>query len=125
MQHNEDYVVMCLIKRGIKMNNKNGKIKNESTEETTDKKPTHLWRCMNCNKMTYEYVCTYCGNPSYNKTVGAKEISRKCDITSANSVQHEEQTKVKDKTPADYTLKKELESLVDKLNQNITDTKKG
>lgn len=25
----------------------------------------HEWRCMNCRKMTCEYICTHCGNESY------------------------------------------------------------
>lgn len=33
----------------------------------------HEWRCMNCRKMTCEYICTYCGNASYINLENNKE----------------------------------------------------
>lgn len=95
----------------------------ELTCETVDK-PTHLWRCMNCNKMTYEYICTYCGKPSYNKTATEKEIPYKSDKTTVNCVVPKSPKESTKNNYADNIYKKELDSIADKLNKNITNSKK-
>lgn len=93
----------------------------ELTSKTVDK-PAHLWRCLNCNKMTYEYVCTHCGKPSYNNAT-EKEIPYKSNNTSVNSATPEIPTENR-KNYADNIYKKELDSITDKLNINITNNKK-
>lgn len=42
----------------------------------------HEWRCMNCRKMTCEYICTHCGNESYinlENNKAAKNTLKKSD----------------------------------------------
>ena len=36
-------------------------------EKTMGKKIVHMWRCINCGKMTDAYICTHCGKESYVK----------------------------------------------------------
>lgn len=104
------------------MNNQNEKIETELTSKTTEKKPTHLWRCMNCYEMTYEYICTHCGKPSYNKT--ADENLRKRVTAAENTDRHEERTKATKEKNAETALTKELKSFADRINKNIKDAEK-
>ena len=97
-------------------------IMNESTSKTVDKKSSHLWRCMNCNEMTNEYICTCCGKPSY-KTA-AREGSYKSGKTSESAVTYKNSAGTKSKNNADDIYKKELDSIADKLNVNVSHNKK-
>ena len=98
-------------------------------EKTMGKKIVHMWRCINCGKMTDAYICTHCEKESYVKDWSETTIQDEKPKLTEKLISKSDKEKVYTTVPSPETeingLKKEITNLAERMDINRTGASKA
>ena len=93
------------------------------------KRIVHMWRCLNCGKMTDAYICSHCGKESYIEDWGETTTKNEKGKTIENQITNSDKEIVNIAVPSSKTeikdLKREVTNLAERMNVNSTGTSKA
>ena len=93
------------------------------------KRIVHMWRCINCGKMTDAYICTHCGKESYVKdwyeTTIQGEKPKLTEKLNSKSGKEKIYTTVPSPETEINGLKKEVTNLAERMDINRTGASKA
>ena len=93
------------------------------------KKIVHMWRCINCGKMTDAYICTHCEKESYVKDWSETTIQDEKPKLTEKLISKSDKEKVYTTVPSPETeingLKKEITNLAERMDINRTGASKA
>lgn len=94
-----------------------------------EKKIVHMWRCINCGKMTDAYICAHCGKESYiedwSKTTTLNEKAKTTEEQISKSDKEIINTAVSSSETEIEGLKREVTNLAKRMDVNSTGTSKA
>lgn len=86
------------------------------------KRIVHMWRCINCGKMTDAYMCTHCGKESYVKDWSETTIQDEKPKLTEKLISKSDKEKIYTTVPSPETeingLKKEVTNLAERMDIN-------
>ena len=98
-------------------------------EKTMGKKIVHMWRCINCGKMTDAYISTHCEKESYVKDWSETTIQDEKPKLTEKLISKSDKEKVYTTVPSPETeingLKKEITNLAERMDINRTGASKA